>query len=239
MLRLINEAQTYDWGSPRTIPRFLGLDEADAPVAEVWMGTHPLAPSSVRSAVGELVSLTNVAGELPFLLKILAADRPLSLQVHPPRDLAAAGFAAEEKAGIALDSPRRSYKDPNHKPEMAYALTQFDSLVGFRPIAEILRVLTPLNTPLTDHMSEQLRAKPGFRGIVRMLAALLDEVDPVKPDEIGDVVIACHEALKQGIDIKRAPPAHLAEHSDAENALRDALPSGCPVSGAIRPGRYR
>ncbi|MBK5218131.1 MAG: mannose-6-phosphate isomerase, class I, partial [Propionibacteriales bacterium] len=141
MYRLINQAQGYVWGSTSTIPNFLGGDTSGEPVAEVWMGTHALAPSTVEAEHGERLPLTEVAGELPFLMKILAADKPLSLQVHPSRALAEAGFAAEEAQGIALDAPNRSYKDPHHKPEMAYALTTFDSLVGFRPTAEILRVL--------------------------------------------------------------------------------------------------
>ena len=204
MYRLINQAQGYVWGSTSTIPNFLGGDTSGEPVAEVWMGTHALAPSTVEAERGERLPLTEVAGELPFLMKILAADKPLSLQVHPSRALAEAGFAAEEAQGIALDAPNRSYKDPHHKPEMAYALTTFDSLVGFRPTAEILRVLSGIDTPLTQRLAEQLRAKPGFKGIVRMLAGLLDEDHPVGPDEIRRVADACRDALDRGMDIKRA-----------------------------------
>lgn len=204
MYRLVNQAKGYAWGSTSTIPNFLGVDASGDPVAEVWMGTHAFAPSSVEVEHGERLRLTDVAGELPFLMKILAADKPLSLQVHPSRALAEAGFAADEAQRIPLDAPNRSYKDPHHKPEMAYALTTFDSLVGFRPTAEILRVLSGLDTPLTQRLSEQLRAKPGFKGIVRMLARLLDEDDPVGQDEIREIVAACQEAMDRGIDIKRA-----------------------------------
>ncbi len=104
-----------------------------------------------------------MAGDLPFLVKLLAADRPLSLQVHPNRAMALAGFEAEESAGTPLDSPQRTYKDPHHKPEMAYALTTFDTLVGFRPTAEILRVMSGLDTPLIRRWPNSwvlLRASP-------------------------------------------------------------------------------
>ena len=204
MHRLINQNQDFDWGSVDTIPRFMGAESAGGPVAEVWMGTHVLGESAVESERGGSQTLSSVVGELPFLMKILAADKPLSLQVHPTRALAEAGFAGEEKQGISLDAANRSYKDPNHKPEMAYALTRFDSLVGFGPTAEILRVLSGLDTPLTQWLGEQLRAKPGFKGIVRMLAALLDEDQPVGVDEIMQVVEACRDALERGMDIKRA-----------------------------------
>lgn len=213
MDRLINRTQGYEWGSTTTIPRFMGADPGAAKVAEVWMGTHPSGPSQVDDGAGAR-SLAQVAGELPLMMKILAADKPLSLQVHPTRALAQAGFAAEEAEGIALDAPNRSYKDPNHKPEMVYALTQFDSLVGFRPTAEILRVLAGLDTPLTERMGEQLRARPGFKGIVRMLATLLDESTPVSAGEVAAVVQACREALERGMDIKRAyvTAVEVAEH---------------------------
>lgn len=204
MYRLINQVQGYAWGSTSTIPNFLGDDASDEPVAEIWMGTHALAPSSVETERGERLPLTEVAGELPFLMKILAADKPLSLQVHPSQALAEAGFAADEAQGIPLDAPNRSYKDPHHKPEMAYALTTFDSLVGFRPTAEILRVLSGIDTPLTRRLTEQLRAKPGFKGIVRLLASLLDEDNPIGANEITQVIDACQDALDRGLDIKRA-----------------------------------
>lgn len=201
MHRLSNASRDYDWGSTLNIPRFLGERPDGRPFAEVWMGTHPLSPSTLE-VDGDLVPLTDHAGELPFMMKILAADRPLSLQVHPTAQLAQVGFAAEEAAGIPLDAPHRTYKDPRHKPEMAYALTTFDTLVGFRPTAEILRVLDSLDAPLTRRLAEELRAKPGFDGIVRIVQQLLSE--PVDTSEVRAVVAACHELVDQHVDVKRA-----------------------------------
>lgn len=203
MHRLTNPKRGYDWGSPTAIPEFLGEDPAELPVAEMWMGTHPVAPSSV-DLDGIATDLSEVAGELPFLVKLLAASHPLSIQVHPGQSLAQAGFVREEAAGIALDARERIYKDPNAKPEMVFALTAFESLVGFRPTAEILRVLWGLDTPLTRRLSDELRATPGFNGIVRMLALLLDDAAPVDADEIHGVVVACRLALEHGRDIRRA-----------------------------------
>lgn len=202
MHRLRNGAKNYDWGSPSAIPLFLGQSSDEGPVAEVWIGTHPLSPSIAIDPSGNQSPLTEVVGDLPFMVKLLAAERPLSLQVHPSRPQAEAGFAAEEAAGIALDAPQRVYKDQNHKPEMVYALSTFDSLIGFRPTAEILRVLSALGTPLTERLAEDLRADPGFAGIVRRIEWLLSgEVSTV---EVLEVIEACSRLAALGMDIKRA-----------------------------------
>jgi len=124
---LRNGVKHYDWGSPSAIPLFVGGRGDGRPVAEIWIGTHPLSPSVVVGEGDSTKPLADVAGDLPFMVKLLAADRPLSLQVHPSRPLAEIGYAREEQAGIPLDAPDRVYKDPNHKPEMVYALSTFDS----------------------------------------------------------------------------------------------------------------
>lgn len=201
MRRLHNMTQAYDWGSVSDIPRFLGRTASGEPVAEMWLGTHPLAPSQVETDEG-LRPLSDVAGEVPFMLKILAAEQPLSIQVHPGQAEAREGFAREEAAGVPLDSPQRVFKDPNHKPEMVYALSTFDTLVGFRPTAEILRVFAQLDTPTINAASATLRAKTGFKGIVRVLENLL--IAPPPPAEIAQVVIQCKALVHDGVDIKRA-----------------------------------
>jgi len=212
MHRLRNGIQNYDWGSTDAIPRFLGDKASDRPVAEMWIGTHPLKPSTAVDGDGVERPLAEVAGELPFMVKLLAADRPLSLQVHPSRSLAEAGYAREDEAGIAPDAPERVYKDRNHKPEMVYALSEFDSLIGFRPTAEILRVLGPLDTPLSQRLADDLRADPGFAGIVRRVEWLLSSA--IDPAEVHQVVGACRALASLGMDIKRAyrTVVEIAEH---------------------------
>ena len=212
MYRLRNGVQNYAWGSSDAIPRFLGERPDGTPVAEIWIGTHPLRPSEVVTGDGAVKPLSDVTGDLPYMLKVLAADQPLSLQVHPSKSQAEDGFAAEERAGIPLDAPHRVYKDANHKPEMVYALSTFDSLIGFRPTVEILRVLAPLDTPLTRRIVEDLRADPGFAGIVRRLEWLLSH--DVSAAEVGEVVGACRALAKMGMDIKRAysTAVEIAEH---------------------------
>ena len=202
MFRLDNASRAYDWGSASDIPRFLGHAPDGGRLAELWMGTHPLGQSMVVAEGQQPARLSDVAGDLPFMLKILAADRPLSLQVHPNLAMARAGFAAEEAAGVPLDAPERTYKDPSHKPEMAYALTTFDTLVGFRPTAEILRVLHGIDTPLARTLAAELHRAPGFRGIVSLVERLL--TDGVEDGEIAAVVEACRELVDAGVDVKRA-----------------------------------
>jgi mannose-6-phosphate isomerase len=209
---LRNGLQHYDWGSTDAIPKFVGDRRTGAPVAEMWIGTHPLNPSVVVDGEGNEKPLSDVAGDLPFMAKFLAAERPLSLQVHPSRSMAEIGFAREEEAGVPLDAPQRVYKDRNHKPEMVYALTTFDSLIGFRPTAEILRVLGPLNTPLSQRLADDLRADPGFASIVRRLEWLL--TTGVEAAQVHQIVGACRTLASLGMDIKRAyaTAVEIAEH---------------------------
>ena len=193
--------QAYDWGSTAGIPSFTGQEPDGTPVAEVWMGTHPLGPAMVRSDAGDR-PLTEIAGELGFMLKILAADRPLSIQVHPNAARARTGYEEEEARGVPLEARERVFKDPNPKPEMVYALSRFDTLVGFRPTAEILRVLAQLDSPLTRQLATRLRQRPGFRGIVKLVEGLL--LDPPSAEEVKDVAAQCESAMARGLDIRRA-----------------------------------
>ena len=198
MRRLQNPRRTYDWGSLLEIPRFLGEPVSADSVAEIWMGTHPIAPSRVDDDR----TLRELVGDLPFMLKLLAAERPLSLQVHPDAKLAEEGYAEEERAGVPLDAPHRVFKDPRPKPEMVLALTTFDTLVGFRPTAEILRILGALPTDLTRSLAEQLRATPGFAGIVGLVERLV--TDPPAAEQVAEVVRWCIVGLDQRLDVKRA-----------------------------------
>lgn len=123
-------AQHYAWGDHQAIPQILGQPADGRPWAEWWLGTHPGAPSQLEGGA----PLAGASGPLPYLLKLLAAAQPLSLQTHPDSDTAAAGFARENEAGIAGDDPQRIYRDAAAKPELLCALSPFDTLCGFRPV---------------------------------------------------------------------------------------------------------
>ena len=194
--------QAYEWGSADAIPGFQRREPEGGPVAEVWLGTHPLGVAHLVGDDDPPRPLTEVAGELGFMLKVLAAERPLSIQVHPNAARARAGYAAEEERGVPLGSPERVFKDPRPKPEMVVALSTFDTLAGFRPTAEILRVLTPLRHRVVEDLVQRLHSNPGFAGIVHLVEDLL--LQPPSADDITEIVEQCRVALADGIDIKRA-----------------------------------
>lgn len=189
MFRLDNPLQRYDWGSRHYVQDLLGLAPDGRPVAEMWLGAHPPASSSVasgahagaaltelvRSAPERLLGSATVARfgpRLPYLLKVLAAERPLSLQVHPNAEQAEEGFRREEAAGVPTTAPHRSFKDTHHKPEMLLALTRVEALCGFRDPDEALDVLTPLAEPALEPVRAVL-ADGGPEATVRALAHVL------------------------------------------------------------------
>jgi mannose-6-phosphate isomerase len=148
ILPLENTIQHYAWGSRASLATIRGARvPSEQPEAELWMGAHTIAPSIVATnGRRSLLELTQTdangilgsevrdtyEGRFPFLLKILAAAEPLSLQAHPSKEQARAGFAREDAAGIPPDAPHRNYRDQNHKPELICALTPFFALAGFR-----------------------------------------------------------------------------------------------------------
>src|SRR5262245_21313253 len=136
----------YDWGGFSFIPSILKTDNKDhRPFAEYWMGIHPLGVSRVHLANGDSQPLTQFAGQIPYLLKILDVRDMLSIQVHPTKSAAEEEFARENQEGVPLDSPMRNYKDDNHKPEMMVALGEFYLLHGFK--SEKLLVATLESVP--------------------------------------------------------------------------------------------
>lgn len=158
----------YAWGSGLHIPRLLGEEPGGLPWAELWLGAHPADPSHLEDGrrLDEVIStdpekmlgeqVAGAFGRLPFLMKLLAAGEPLSLQVHPSSEQARLRFADQEAAGIPYDAPERSYQDPSHKPELIYALTRFEGMAGFRDIARTVRILRELRLPWLDDLAAHL-----------------------------------------------------------------------------------
>jgi mannose-6-phosphate isomerase len=184
---LVPFIQPYAWGSRTALPQLFGRKPTGEPEAEAWFGAHPHAPSPL--AKGTLLDHINqdparalgpqvrarFGDRLPFLLKVLAVDAPLSLQVHPDAEQAKAGFAREEQAGIGRDDPRRSYRDTSHKPELVVALTPFQALCGFRPAAEMIAALRSLEVPELKTAVQMLEGWPdgvGVNGVVHGLLGM-------------------------------------------------------------------
>ena len=141
--KLRNQIKHYEWGSTSLIPRLLGVIGDGSPWAELWMGSHSETLDGV--SVGELIAgdtRRGRYGELPFLFKLLAAEKPLSIQAHPNLAQAREGFERENRAQIAPDAPNRNYRDSNHKPEIICALTLFTGMCGFRSPGDIARRLS-------------------------------------------------------------------------------------------------
>lgn len=186
-----NTPRDYAWGSHTAIAEFRGVEPSGRPEAELWLGAHAGSPAQVVDAasvgaddLAQLIAsnptvtlgpaLAREGARLPFLLKLLAADRPLSLQAHPTAEQARAGFAAEEAEGVPVDAFDRNYKDPFPKPELIVAVSEtFEALSGFRPLEEVRGVLEVLRT--ADAASDE--PQPGALGL---LEARLGATDPLR-----------------------------------------------------------
>ncbi|MFV0460114.1 MAG: mannose-6-phosphate isomerase, class I [Actinomycetales bacterium] len=205
----------YAWGSTTSIPQLLGLTPTGEPVAELWLGSHPDSPASIRAGaaqepldawLGEHPEAlgqdcrTRFGDTLPYLLKVLAAQTALSLQVHPTREQASQGYAAEEDAGVPRSARHRRYKDPNHKPEMVVALTEFDALCGIRPVAETVVLLRAL---AVDHP------------LARRLLATLDPTDEAGSLRAAfELLLSSDEAPEAVSAAEKAATGYLDTHPD-------------------------
>ncbi|MCU7823701.1 mannose-6-phosphate isomerase, class I [Kitasatospora sp. DSM 101779] len=189
MDRLQNTVRPYAWGSTTAIPALLGEQPTGEPQAEMWLGAHPGDASRLERGDGTTTLDAVIAADperelgaaavarfgpaLPFLLKVLAAGKPLSIQAHPTLEQARTGFAAEDAAGIPVEAPHRNYKDANHKPELICALDEFEGLCGFREPAEAAALMASLAVPALDPLIDTLRSKPAPEALADALAAVL------------------------------------------------------------------
>jgi mannose-6-phosphate isomerase len=223
VLRLTNTVQPYAWGSTTAIPRLLGREPDGSPQAELWIGAHPSAPSDaegvglderIAAAPEEFLGASAGHGDrLGYLLKVLSAAAPLSLQAHPDRDRAARRFAEEEAAGIARDAPDRLYKDTEHKPELLFALEPFAAMAGFRSPAAARELLAGLELPALPGEAEDL-----FTALLDALAGadalreatrLLLTADPAA---VGPLVEAVAEVCADSDDPSARCVVELAGH---------------------------
>ncbi len=172
-MQLLNGVlQHYAWGDLNAIAHLLGVEPDGNPQAELWFGTNQGGPSSLADGR----TLQSVVGPLPYLVKILAASNPLSLQVHPSSEQAATGYARENALGIALDSPHRTYRDPFHKPELLCALTPFEAFCGIAPDGPTDKLLGELGPA-----ANSLRAELASGGVGAVIAKLLHEQPALAP----------------------------------------------------------
>ncbi len=216
MDQLDGSVQAYAWGDRTTIADMQRRERPENPEAELWLGAHPVAPSRLvgeRRSLDEAVTSDPRAvlgagvverfGRFPYLLKILAAGEPLSIQAHPSLAQAKAGFAREDAAGVPWDSPQRTYRDDNHKPELICALTDFEAKCGFRPIEDTQRLIQALLSSVVDTGTPA----PGLSELVRrlgvedsagvVLSDTLGWLLRLSPDEAKTLVIEAVEASER------------------------------------------
>ena len=216
MFRITEATQAYAWGSPSTLQDILGRD-AKGVLAEAWFGVHASAPSlledgstlataiaaDVEHALGPDV-VARFGSQLPYLLKIIAAERPISLQVHPHLGRARQGFDEEDAAGVPREAPHRNYKDRNHKPELVFALTQFEAVCGFRAPRRAAELFADLDSPLAKQLHALLVERPTSEGIRAAFTHLLDPTTRPSLDEVEGLAAASAARLAAGSSSPRA-----------------------------------
>jgi mannose-6-phosphate isomerase len=227
---LRNAVRPYAWGSRTTIPELLGRAvPAPHPEAELWMGAHPGDPSRIVGADGAERSLLELIeadphahlgaecaqrwnNRLPFLLKILAVEEPLSMQAHPSAEQSAEGHAREEALGIPRDAPNRNYPDPTAKPELVCALTEFHALAGFREPARTIKLLRAVETPGLAKYTELLAAQPDSDGMRALFTTWITLPQATLDELLPEVLDAC--------------VLHVKDHGEFDTECRTILELG-------------
>lgn len=176
LVKIANHPRNYAWGSRTLVGEYFGPQAfgggTNDPIAEVWFGTHAGSPAFIKDDPSKSLQQAIGGRDLSFLLKILAADEPLSIQAHPTTSQAEVGFARENAAGIALTAPNRNYKDAHHKPEIIVALSDFEMLCGFKPLGDI----DDLFADMASHES----VSETFKSLVLHWKELLEKPDGLK-----------------------------------------------------------
>ncbi|GEE03708.1 putative mannose-6-phosphate isomerase ManA [Gordonia spumicola] len=216
MKLLAGVIRPYAWGSRTALAQMRGAQSPSAhPEAELWFGAHAASPATVlsddaadqtllglieadpRAQLGDAV-IAEFGERLPYLLKILAAQEPLSLQAHPSASQAQEGFARENAAGLRFDDPERNYRDGWHKPELVVALTDFDALAGFRDPSVTVDLLSSLEVPALDPYLGMLVAEPDETGLRAVFTTWLTLPESVIGGLVPAVLDGAVAALGRG-----------------------------------------
>ena len=227
LVPLTNTPRDYAWGSTTLIAELEGRTPTGAPEAEVWFGDHPGHPARVPDGrtLGEwLASADAPEGtpeRLPYLLKILAAGSPLSIQAHPSKAQAEEGFAREEAAGTPRDAATRTYRDANHKPEIIVALSdRFLALAGLRELAATRRLLdavgeatAPLRAVLDSHPDDA----------DALAAALIWILSPAAGAQVSEIIAAATDAASDEFGDELELVRHLQSHYPGDPGIVVAM----------------
>ncbi|WCZ33986.1 MULTISPECIES: mannose-6-phosphate isomerase, class I [Corynebacterium] len=240
MEHLEGALRPYPWGSHTLIAQLRGEPSpSPQPQAELWFGAHPAAPATVNgqgldeaiaadpaAALGKRVTEAH-DDQLPFLVKLLAAAAPLSIQAHPSLEQAQEGFARENTEGIALNSPNRNYKDPNHKPELIVALTEFRALAGFRPVPDTAAFFAELGSAELDRYATLLPTD-GEGDLRALFTTLISLPHQPRVELIESVQRAAEELVDQ-----HSAPAWMVDAAEVYLELNRAYPGDVGVLAAL------
>ena len=240
MEHLEGALRPYPWGSRTLIAQLRGEPSpSPQPQAELWFGAHPAAPATVNgqgldeaiaadpaAALGKRVTEAH-GDQLPFLVKLLAAAAPLSIQAHPSLEQAQEGFARENTEGIALNSPNRNYKDPNHKPELIVALTEFRALAGFRPVPDTAAFFAELGSAELDRYATLLPTD-GEGDLRALFTTLISLPHQPRVELIESVQRAAEELVDQ-----HSAPAWMVDAAEVYLELNRAYPGDVGVLAAL------
>jgi len=235
--------RTYAWGSRSAIADFTGRPAPTAhPEAELWLGAHPDDPAYLEGPGGETSLLDAISADpqaqlgsavrdrfgdvLPFLVKVLAADEPLSLQAHPSAEQAVEGYRREDRAGVPLKSPIRNYRDRSHKPELLVALSDFEALVGFRPAAGSVELLRALEVPGLDPFIGLLADQSDASGLRALFTTWITAPQP-------DLDVLIPAVLEGAVSYIRSGAKEFAPEAKAVLELGERYPGDAGVLAAL------
>ena len=207
-----------DWGCPKSMVNLFGFSNPDnLPLAELWMGAHPKAPSSIILDVAKTRPLDEYISQNPkqylgdecaekfsnklsFLFKVLSAQSPLSIQSHPNKEQAIEGWKKENEARIPLHAYNRNYKDDNHKPELVYAITEFHALNGFREYSQIYELFTLVQSSYLKEKLETFARSMNSEGLKEFYYALMTNPQPT--NLVLEIIENISERLEKNLDPK-------------------------------------
>jgi mannose-6-phosphate isomerase len=240
--------RTYAWGSRTAIAEFSGRPSPTAhPEAELWFGAHPGDPAFLETDTGEESLLDAVRSDpegqlgaavrdrfgdaLPFLMKVLAAEEPLSLQAHPSAEQAAEGFAREDRVGIPVSSPIRNYRDRSHKPELLVALEAFEVLAGFRPASKTVELMLALEVSNLGPFIHLLAGQPDGDGLRALFTTWITAPQP-------DLDVLVPAVIDGAIDYVRSGNKRFAAEAKTVLELGERYPADAGVLAALLLNRF-
>jgi mannose-6-phosphate isomerase len=241
--------RTYAWGSRTSIADFTGRAVPTAhPEAELWLGAHPADPAWVETASGERSLLEVLRADpegqlgpvvrarfgdvLPFLVKVLAADEPLSLQAHPSTEQAIEGYRHEDRMGVPLTSPVRNYRDRSHKPELLVAIEPFEALAGFRPVARTVELMRALAVSDLDPFVNLLAGQSDADGLRALFTTWITAPQP-------DLDVLVPAVLDGAINYLRSGATEFADEARTVLELGERYPGDAGVLASLLLNRLR